>query len=279
MAMGFRVRISYWRPRILSQQRSIQRLRIFLDLDDCLVNSEQLFSGSSEEASQLWKKIGIHSTSVAVHSGFKISHFCVALRPGLFSFLDEAHQIGDLYVFTAGTRDYATAILKKIDPEGKYIRKYWAREMISWEFFVREFDYFYTKDLKRLQDFDPKRSVLIDNQIQNMIFQPQNGILSETSQVMQLGLKHLLHCSEKNLDPLSYTGPQTNSAGRPLQPEYNPLNHILGDLREMKDLEDVRPYLHDKYQIISKLKALSAQKLIPSPWSRHVLSYDDETLI
>jgi hypothetical protein len=250
-----------------------------LDLDDCLVNTEQLFS-ESYNPSLLWKKIGIESTTIAISSEFKISYYCVALRPGLVSFLEEANQIGDLYVFTAGHRDYATAIVQKIDPEGKYIRRYWGKEMISWKYFIREFDYFYTKDLTKLREhFTSKRSVLIDNQIQNMIFQPQNGILSETSQVMQFGLPHLLKCEEHNLDPLSYTGPLTNSAGRPLHPEYNPLGVILGDLREMKDMEDVRPYLHDKYQIMSKLKFLSAKKVIPSPWSRHIESYDEKSLI
>lgn len=259
------------RSVLSSQRRSIQRMRIFLDLDDCLLNAEALPETQLEEASRLWKKIGIDSTNIRVDT----SVFCLALRPGLFSFLEEAHQIGDLYVFTAGTRDYATAITKVIDPKGQYIRRYWAREMISWKYFRQEFDYFYTKDLRTLQEhFDPKRSVLIDNQIRNMIFQPQNGILSETSGVMQVGLDHLRHCEEKNLDPQRGADPD-----RPLNPEYNPLNLVLGDLKKMQHLEDVRPYLHGKYQIISKLKALAKENYIPRPWSGHVLSYDEKALI
>jgi len=42
------------------------------------------------------------------------------LRPGLADFLEKAHRLFEMHVFTFGTRKYAEAVLKFIDPEKKY---------------------------------------------------------------------------------------------------------------------------------------------------------------
>ena len=39
-------------------------------------------------------------------------------RPGLQFFLEECHKIGDLVLFTAGSQEYADAIMNFIDPKG-----------------------------------------------------------------------------------------------------------------------------------------------------------------
>ena len=41
-------------------------------------------------------------------------------RPGLNRFLEEMNQMYEMHVYTMGTRSYADAICKAIDPEGKY---------------------------------------------------------------------------------------------------------------------------------------------------------------
>ena len=39
-------------------------------------------------------------------------------RPGLDMFLEEVHRYCDLYIFTASVKDYADAIIDRIDPKG-----------------------------------------------------------------------------------------------------------------------------------------------------------------
>lgn len=41
-------------------------------------------------------------------------------RPGLCQFLKEQSQLYEMHVYTMGTRTYADAICKIIDPDGKY---------------------------------------------------------------------------------------------------------------------------------------------------------------
>jgi hypothetical protein len=261
--------LSGWR----NQRRSFHRLRVFLDLDDCLINTGIISPDQFQGAKKSWTCVGIDCSYIAFPTSLSVDYYYVAFRPHLFSFLEEASKIADLHVFTAGTFEYATAVVNLIDPEGKMICKYWGREMVTWNRRILALNRPYTKDLTRLGSFfHPQRSVLIDNQITNMIFQPQNGILSESSSVMQLGLNYLQHCEAKQIDPFTYGGDFV------MKPEHNPLDAVLQDLHGMKDLEDVRPYLHGKYKIIQTLKKLTKDDL-PWDWHGTVQSYEGDSLI
>lgn len=44
---------------------------------------------------------------------------CQSIRPGLQPFLDHMSKLYEMHVYTMGTRSYADAICKVIDPEGK----------------------------------------------------------------------------------------------------------------------------------------------------------------
>jgi hypothetical protein len=261
-----------------NQTRKFHRLRVFLDLDDCLINAGMVNPGQYQDAKKSWKDLGIDCSCIAFPSSLRVDYYYVAFRPGLFSFLEEASELADLYVFTAGTFDYATEVVKLIDPERKMIRKYWGREMVTWNGRVMALNPLnrpYTKDLTRLGvDFQPLRSVLIDNQITNMIFQPQNGILSESSTLMQLGFKYLQLCEHNKMDPVTFAGANNLI----LRPEHNPLDSVLSDLNRMKDLDDVRPYLHEKHRILHKLKSLSKEDL-PWDWHETIQSHDSNALI
>lgn len=247
------------------------RLRVFLDLDDCLVNSEPITAGNYEQLQAILFKHGIDSTSITFDSRDRSPiSYCVAFRPGLFQFLDEASKLSDLYVFSAGSDEYVEKIVKKIDPNGKYFQKYWGAKMVSWNFFAKnEFEFHYTKDLKRLEGhFHPQRSLLIDNYITNMIYHPHNGIVTETSQIMQKGGYYLLHCERMNKNPYFMDD------GEPLKEEINPLTSILEDLKHLEDHEDIRPYLSQKYQIVRQLKTIS-KATMPKNWYDLVQSYED----
>lgn len=246
------------------------RLRLFLDLDDCLINSELINPLHSKELQSKLLTVGIESAIITLKSSPQQSTYCVAFRPGLFHFLEEACQFSDLYVFSAGTEQYVEQIVKKIDAKNEYFKKYWGRNMVTWNLFVEDqFDFRYTKDLAKLaDDFHPQRSVLIDNYVTNMIYQPYNGILTESSQIMQKGSYYLLSCERNNRNPY------LTENGEQLQPELNPLASILEDLKHIKDLDDVRPYLSQKYQIVRRLKSLSKYELTDD-WFQLVQSYDD----
>ena len=41
-------------------------------------------------------------------------------RPGLPKFMEEMSRIYEMHVYTMGTRNYAEAIVKAVDPDGKY---------------------------------------------------------------------------------------------------------------------------------------------------------------
>lgn len=44
-------------------------------------------------------------------------------RPGLPAFLDKLNEQYEMHVYTAGSRDYADAVCKGIDPNGKYFNE------------------------------------------------------------------------------------------------------------------------------------------------------------
>jgi hypothetical protein len=204
----------------------IPRLRVFLDLDDCLISAIGIpepphgpYSRRQDVVLDEWKSIN-HDTIVV---SLEERKWVVVLRPGLSHFLNEAKTIADLYIFTAGTKPYADMIVSQvIDPTSTIIKKAFASNMVT-ECYGGE-----TKDLRKLGEyFDPKRSVLIDNRSRNMVLQPSNGIVSVVSTAMML------------VDPKNQS----------FIDEENPLSEVLADLQNMALLDDVRPYLETKYQL------------------------------
>jgi len=95
-------------------------------------------------------------------------------RPGLDRFLEEASSFCQLAVFTAGTEDYANALLDKLDPCGRMgLRLY--RDSCSLV------DGMFLKDLNKVVvehgDRDLSRVVLVDNSPVSLLINPENSIL------------------------------------------------------------------------------------------------------
>lgn len=76
-------------------------------------------------------------------------------RPGLQRFLDEMCQLYEMHVYTMGTRTYADAIVKVIDPDGKIF----GGRILSRD----ESGSFSSKNLKRLFPTDTSMVVVIDD--------------------------------------------------------------------------------------------------------------------
>lgn len=98
---------------------------------------------------------------------FQIAIF---LRPFLYEFLEEMKKLFQIYVFTAGERNYATSILDCIDPEGVYIEGRLFRDSCQQsEFgFLKNLDVFANRNLKDV--------VLVDNSIFSCAMQLDNGV-------------------------------------------------------------------------------------------------------
>ena len=69
----------------------------------------------------------------------------VEKRPFLFEFLEAVNQIFDVWVYTAGNKKYADAVLNSVDPKGKLIQRRFYRDT------CRKADGVFYKDLKHLK--------------------------------------------------------------------------------------------------------------------------------
>eukprot|EP00759_Apiculatamorpha_spiralis_P004758 PhF_6_TR12890/c0_g1_i1/m.20287 len=94
----------------------------------------------------------------------------VTLRPHLHSFLTFAVAHFDVCIFTASTSDYASTVLKVIDPNDVFNLQLYSREHCTK---VREGQY--VKDVSYLQR-DLTSIVIIDDCPHSFLFTPRNGI-------------------------------------------------------------------------------------------------------
>jgi RNA polymerase II subunit A small phosphatase-like protein len=98
------------------------------------------------------------------------SYVYINIRPGFSDFLNSLSNYYEIYIFTAASADYAEPIINLIDPD-KIIKKSFFREDCT---LIEEETYI--KDLNKLNKFDIKDIVLIDNNIISFLFQKENGI-------------------------------------------------------------------------------------------------------
>lgn len=96
---------------------------------------------------------------------------------------------------------------------------------------------FLIKDISRFRNRNIKRSILLDCKAHNYMMTPENCIPISEYQAERLDALHLEGYSG-NVEPEKDTS----------------LLEIMGELDHYKDLEDVRPVLHKKYNIRQVLK-------------------------
>jgi len=163
-----------------------ERLMVVLDMDETLIHSQLEFAGVGSAACaakydprQAEDRFVGQASSGATHDfefmipveGLLGGELKVKVhkRPGLDAFLEEASSFCTLAVFTAGTEEYAKALLDKLDPCGRMsLRLY--RDSCS------VVDGLFLKDLGKL-DRDLSRVVLVDNSPVSLLINPDNSIL------------------------------------------------------------------------------------------------------
>jgi RNA polymerase II subunit A-like phosphatase len=107
----------------VSVLRSMKKLALVLDLDHTLLHATTAANNAAPTASALVGGI-IHlpiEESLGPKGGFTIvRHHIVKLRPYLMEFIKQANKLAQLTIYTAGTRKYAEAVARILDPDRKY---------------------------------------------------------------------------------------------------------------------------------------------------------------
>ena len=172
---------------------SLPKLRVIMDVDECMIHSdlESEYPHRAKNGLEIKKVICMDRT---------VSFYC---RPGLFMFLEEVSSFSQMHVMTARMCEYAMPVIRALDPEGKIFVSIRAREQLM--------NLSRGKDLRLLgDDYNERRTVLVDNNSYNFKCQSKNGILVR-----------------------SFADDETDSQ----------LYDVLELLRQLKDVEDVRTVL------------------------------------
>ncbi|KAK4257542.1 hypothetical protein QN277_007116 [Acacia crassicarpa] len=112
--------ISRLRNTDMKKLLRLKKLYLVLDLDHTLLNSTQLVDLNSEEVYLLNQADSL--ADVSKGSLFKLDymHMMTKLRPFVRTFLKEASEIFEMYIYTMGDRNYALEMAKLLDPKGEY---------------------------------------------------------------------------------------------------------------------------------------------------------------
>lgn len=170
-------------------------LVVVLDMDECLIHSKFLGSGSRYAHQMLRKqtKPGLSNGGKSVDT-FTITlpdrqHVLVHERPYLREFLKQVSSRYETHIFTAAMAVYAKPLLDTLDPNGEIFTNIWYRDSCT---FKSTKPHAYVKDLGDLNDgscnignrkqssgtaIRLNRTVLVDNNPMSFLANPENGIL------------------------------------------------------------------------------------------------------
>jgi TFIIF-interacting CTD phosphatase-like protein len=149
----------------------LPKLRVVFDLDDCLVHTNQCFIGKVTSSKGGMPKTKVHTLSFLDSYNFVMNGVMIE-RPHLLTGLEmiKDSKKADIFLYTAGSKDYAEKAVALIDPNRKYFSKIWSRSDCTGPNG--------SKDLKVMkEDFIPERTILIDDRYYNFALQPENGYL------------------------------------------------------------------------------------------------------
>jgi CTD small phosphatase-like protein 2 len=215
-------------------------LIVVLDLDECLIHSKFLNSTDvfrQYESDRERHNTGFHnSPRKNLNSTCETFHLTlpdgelvhVHKRPNLDTFLEHVTSRYDTYIFTAAMQVYASPLLDILDPENTRFKKRFYREHCKYDPNVNA----YVKDLSHVSnhissfsnvplDINPaRRMVLVDNNPMSFIANPQNGILVSN------------FYDDYSDDTLSA---------------------VIDLLEELEDVDDVRPFLDEKFGLQAAL--------------------------
>ncbi|CAL0330431.1 unnamed protein product [Lupinus luteus] len=97
-----------------------KKLYLILDLDHTLLNSTHLGHLSSEELHLLNQTDSLEDVSKGSIFKLEFMHMMTKLRPFVRTFLKEASEMFEMYIYTMGDRPYALEMAKLLDPQGEY---------------------------------------------------------------------------------------------------------------------------------------------------------------
>ncbi|KAG1016809.1 hypothetical protein G6F26_012233 [Rhizopus arrhizus] len=90
-----------------------RKLSLILDLDQTIVHA------SCDPRISHWKNEEIRQFTLPKSP----TMYYIKLRPGLREFLKEIENLYDLHIYTMGTKDYAKAVAREMDPEGSLFKE------------------------------------------------------------------------------------------------------------------------------------------------------------
>jgi Dullard-like phosphatase family protein len=192
------------------------KLCVILDMDETLIHSQ--FNSANEyrqeEDRQDAKSKYDFKVVIGVGEDDQEEAAYVYLRPGLAKFIERGAQLFELVVFTAALPIYAKPVLDKIDPNGRFAYRLYRDSTITFK------GQPFVKDLNMLGR-DMKRTLIIDNNPYAMLASPDNA-----------------------MPILSFYDDPTDRE----------LEKALALLQEMKNLDDIRPYLRKRFKFRQQLK-------------------------
>ncbi|GMY35638.1 RNA polymerase II C-terminal domain phosphatase-like 4 [Fagus crenata] len=104
-----------------------KKLYLVLDLDHTLLNSTQLIHLTSEEEYLKSQSDSLQDVSKGSLFMVNFMHMMTKLRPFVRTFLKEASEMFEMYIYTMGDRAYALEMAKLLDPQ----REYFSSRVIS----------------------------------------------------------------------------------------------------------------------------------------------------
>jgi len=204
-----------------------KRLTVVLDMDECLIHSANFTMPSdlrqyeASRPSQVIPRDGVESFKLTMDDGMQCQVF---KRSGLHEFLESCAKEFDTFIFTAGTQEYAEPLLDIIDPTGELLKGRYYRHncrRVSFDGHTQ-----FLKDLTAVTS-ELHNCVLVDNNPISFVCQPRNGI------------------------------PVPDFIGEP----DSALPAVLKLLRELQLLPDVRPRLHELFDMEPQLTGLRSTLL------------------
>jgi Dullard-like phosphatase family protein len=139
---------------------NLDRKTLILDLDETLIHAD--FEGAYVN----------HDMVINFNYGEEDISVPVFIRPGLFEFLENISQEFEIIIFTASIREYADAVLNRLDPENKYFKfRFYRSECISVNSKI------FIKDLRIFKNRNLQNIILVDNSLYSFANQISNGVL------------------------------------------------------------------------------------------------------
>jgi Dullard-like phosphatase family protein len=147
-------------PECFEKIDNMDRKTLILDLDETLIHAD--FEGVYLN----------HDMIVNFNFGQEEVSVPIFVRPGLFDFLQNISQEFEIIIFTASIKEYADAVLNRLDPENKFFKfRFYRSECISVNSKI------FIKDLRIFKNRNLQNIILVDNSMYSFANQISNGVL------------------------------------------------------------------------------------------------------